>query len=141
MLAQQSFIGAEARVFHNTSPQKISIHKDVCIYVVLSGNTTMFQSFSEHFTWKSALADFQHKQWSRVLRSVYSEVPEAPETTYDESLQTSGMNTLHTWALEHSERRFGILTRVIFQLMTALLSFCPPGAVNTDGDDHVPRHR
>ena len=86
-------------------------------------------------------ADFQHKHWSRVLRSVYSEVPEAPETTYDESLQTSGMNTLHTWALEHGERRFGILTRVIFQLMTALLSFCPPGAGNTDGDDHVPRHR
>ena len=30
---------------------------------MLSGNTTMFQSFGEQFTWKSALADFRHKQW------------------------------------------------------------------------------
>ena len=47
-------------------------------------------------------ADFQHKPWSRALRTVYSEVQEAPETTYDETLQTSGMNTLHTQALEDS---------------------------------------
>ena len=86
-------------------------------------------------------SDFQHIQWSRILRSVYSEVPEAHETTCVESLQTSGMNTLHTWALEHSVRRFGILTSVIFQLLTTLLSFCLPGAVSTDGDDHVPMHR
>ena len=44
-------------------------------------------------------ADFQHQQRSRVLRSVYSEVPEALETTYDEDLQTSGMHTLHTHGL------------------------------------------
>ena len=47
-------------------------------------------------------ADFQHKLWSRALRTVYSEVPEAPETTYDDTLRTSGMNTLHTRALEDS---------------------------------------
>ena len=51
-LFQQLFIGTDARVFHDTSPQRIMkcdacTHEETFTYVVLSGHTTMFPSFGE----------------------------------------------------------------------------------------------
>ena len=57
---QQLFIGKAARVFHDTSPQRImkcdaDVHEEMCTCVVLSGDTTMFQDIGEHVptTWFS----------------------------------------------------------------------------------------
>ena len=51
MLFHRSFTGTDSRVFHVTSPQRImkcdaGIHEETCTHVVLSGDTTMFRSFS-----------------------------------------------------------------------------------------------
>ena len=58
-LFQQLFIGKEARVFHDTSSQRImkcdaDVHEEMCTYVVLSGDTTMFQDIGEHMPTTSA---------------------------------------------------------------------------------------
>ena len=51
-LFQQRFSGTEARVFHDTSPQRIikcdaGMHEETCAHVVLSCDTTMFQGIVE----------------------------------------------------------------------------------------------
>ena len=56
-LFQQLFVGKEAGVFHDTSPQRImkfdaDVHEEMCSYLVLSGDTTMFQV--EHMPTTSA---------------------------------------------------------------------------------------
>ena len=48
-LFQQLFIDTDARVFHDTSPQRImkcdaDVHEETSTCVVLSGDTTMFPS-------------------------------------------------------------------------------------------------
>ena len=45
-LFQQLYIGKDARVFHDTSPQRVK-NCDTGTDVVLSGDTTMFTSFGE----------------------------------------------------------------------------------------------
>ena len=65
-LFQQLFIGKEARVFHVTSPQMImkldaDVHEEMCTYVVLLGDTTMFQDIDEHMPTTSAPETMQIK--------------------------------------------------------------------------------
>ena len=65
-LFQKLFIGKEARVFHVTSFQRImkfdaDVHEEMCTYVVLSGDTTMFQDIGEHMPTTSAPETMQIK--------------------------------------------------------------------------------
>ena len=51
-LFQQLYIGTEVRIFHDTSLQRVMkcdacTHEGTRIYVVLSGDTTMFPSLGE----------------------------------------------------------------------------------------------
>ena len=65
-LFQQLYIGKEARVFHDTSSQRImkcdaDVHEEMCTCVVLSGDTTMFQDIDEHMPTTSAPISMQIK--------------------------------------------------------------------------------
>ena len=65
-LFQQLIIGKEARVFLDTSPQRImkcdaTFHEEMCTYVVLSGDTTMFQDIDERMPTTSAPLSMQIK--------------------------------------------------------------------------------
>ena len=65
-LFQQLFCGKEAGVFYDTSPQRImkfdaDVHEEMCSYLVLSGDTTMFQDIGEHMPTTSAPEAMQIK--------------------------------------------------------------------------------
>ena len=76
-LFQQLYIGTEARVFHDTSPPRImqcdaDVHEEVYTYVVLSGDTTMFQDIDERMPTTSAPETIQigqasplHPRWRK----------------------------------------------------------------------------
>ena len=91
-------VGANASCKARTAVYAVSPDKE--IFVVERCIVGVWPCASYNGGCSVTSADFQQKPWSRALRTVYSEVPEAPDTTYDETLQTSGMNTLHTRALE-----------------------------------------
>ena len=65
-LFQQLFVGKEAGVFYDTSPQRFmkfvaDVHEEMCSYLVLSGETSMFQDIGEHMPTTSAPEALQIK--------------------------------------------------------------------------------
>ena len=55
---QQSLICTEASVFHDGDAD---VHEQICTYVVLSGDTTMFQDIGEHMPTTSVPETMQIK--------------------------------------------------------------------------------